>query len=155
FFWAVMRASQTAEKIATAEPARIQGNDRPGATPDNRRPQDWQNLDPARISASQRRQRWVISAAPQLAQILPVASASHTEHCMGRKDSCGKGRGRIALASLLCLSCSFPYFLRMSPEANAPKPARFDPPLTEIRSRPMGELARGEVRWDVVLETVS
>src|SRR5262245_37655098 len=66
FFWAVMRASQTAEKIATAEPARIQGNDRPGATPDNRRPQDWQNLDPARISASQRRQRWVISAAPQL-----------------------------------------------------------------------------------------
>jgi hypothetical protein len=35
-----------------------------------------------------------------------------------------------------------------------PKPARFDPPLGDIKSRPMGELLRGEDRWDVVLETV-
>ena len=35
-----------------------------------------------------------------------------------------------------------------------PKSSRFDPPLSEIRARQMGELARGESRWDVVLETV-
>jgi len=39
-------------------------------------------------------------------------------------------------------------------EGRTPKPARFDPPLSEIKARSMGELARGEVRWDVVLETV-
>jgi len=36
-----------------------------------------------------------------------------------------------------------------------PKSARFEPPLTEIKARQMGELARGENRWDVVLETVN
>lgn len=30
----------------------------------------------------------------------------------------------------------------------------FDPPLKDIRARQMGELARGESRWDVLLETV-
>ncbi|MBI4419915.1 MAG: hypothetical protein HY560_03750 [Gemmatimonadetes bacterium] len=35
-----------------------------------------------------------------------------------------------------------------------PKSARFDPPLAEIKARQMGELERGEHRWDVVLETV-
>lgn len=35
-----------------------------------------------------------------------------------------------------------------------PKSSRFDPPLSDIRARQMGELARGESRWDVLLETV-
>ena len=35
-----------------------------------------------------------------------------------------------------------------------PKSSRFDPPLSEIRARQMGELARGENRWDVLLEMV-
>ena len=35
-----------------------------------------------------------------------------------------------------------------------PKSSRFDPPLSDIRARQMGELARGEQRWDVLLETV-
>ena len=43
----------------------------------------------------------------------------------------------------------------MATEGGRPKPARFDPPLSEIRSHPMGELTRGELRWDVMLETVS
>jgi hypothetical protein len=37
---------------------------------------------------------------------------------------------------------------------STPSPNRFDPPLGEITPRPMGELTRGEDRWDVVLETV-
>ena len=37
---------------------------------------------------------------------------------------------------------------------SAPKQTRFDPPLSEIKARQMGELARGESRWDVLLETV-
>jgi len=35
-----------------------------------------------------------------------------------------------------------------------PGSKRFDPPLSDITARPMGELTRGEDRWDVVLETV-
>jgi hypothetical protein len=35
-----------------------------------------------------------------------------------------------------------------------PGSTRFDPPLSDIISRPVGELQRGEQRWDVVLETV-
>ncbi len=35
-----------------------------------------------------------------------------------------------------------------------PRSSRFEPPLSDIRSRQMGELARGEQRWDVLLETV-
>jgi len=30
----------------------------------------------------------------------------------------------------------------------------FDPPLSAIKAQQMGELARGENRWDVVLESV-
>ncbi|HEX9580040.1 MAG TPA: hypothetical protein VF970_02960 [Gemmatimonadales bacterium] len=30
----------------------------------------------------------------------------------------------------------------------------FEPPLSEIRARQMGELKRGEARWDVLLEIV-
>lgn len=30
---------------------------------------------------------------------------------------------------------------------------RFDPPLSAIKARQMGELARGDDRWDVVLES--
>ena len=38
----------------------------------------------------------------------------------------------------------------MPPE---PKKSRsFDPPLAEIQARQMGELVRGDQRWDVVLE---
>ena len=36
----------------------------------------------------------------------------------------------------------------------SPKPTRFEPPLSSIKARQMGELARAENRWDVVLETV-
>ena len=39
-------------------------------------------------------------------------------------------------------------------EGGTPKPARFDPPPSDIKARSTGELARGELRWDVVLETV-
>lgn len=35
-----------------------------------------------------------------------------------------------------------------------PKRSRFEPPLSEIRARQMGELVRGEARWDVLLESV-
>jgi hypothetical protein len=34
------------------------------------------------------------------------------------------------------------------------RPQRFDPPLSAIKARQMGELARGDDRWDVLLETV-
>src|SRR5262245_38503641 len=41
------------------------------------------------------------------------------------------------------------------PEAEGtPRSSRFDPPLSDIRARQMGELARGDSRWDVFLETV-
>jgi hypothetical protein len=42
----------------------------------------------------------------------------------------------------------------MTGGSGAPKQTRFDPPLSEIKARQMGELARGESRWDVLLETV-
>jgi hypothetical protein len=43
----------------------------------------------------------------------------------------------------------------MAPDGSgSPKQTRFDPPLSEIRQRQMGELVRGEARWDVLLETV-
>lgn len=32
--------------------------------------------------------------------------------------------------------------------------SRFNPPLSQIRARQMGELVRGDSRWDVLLETV-
>jgi hypothetical protein len=32
------------------------------------------------------------------------------------------------------------------------KSKRFDPPLSEIQARQMGELVRGESRWDVLVE---
>jgi hypothetical protein len=38
--------------------------------------------------------------------------------------------------------------------SGAPKQTRFDPPLSDIKARQMGELIRGESRWDVLLETV-
>ncbi len=47
----------------------------------------------------------------------------------------------------------------MSPNADdksprgKPSETRFDPPLSAIKARQMGELARGESRWDVLLET--
>jgi hypothetical protein len=37
---------------------------------------------------------------------------------------------------------------------NTSSSKRFEPSLSEITSRPMGELARGDTHWDVVLETV-
>ena len=45
----------------------------------------------------------------------------------------------------------------MTPPADGPerrKSSRFDPPLQQIKARQMGELQRGEARWDVLLETV-
>lgn len=37
--------------------------------------------------------------------------------------------------------------------SSEPKKSRaFDPPLSEIQARQMGELVRGENRWDVLLE---
>jgi len=38
--------------------------------------------------------------------------------------------------------------------SGAPKQTRFDPPLSDIKARQMGELMRGESRWVVLLETV-
>lgn len=38
--------------------------------------------------------------------------------------------------------------------SDAPKQTRFDPPLGDIKARQMGELVRGDARWNVVLETV-
>ena len=35
------------------------------------------------------------------------------------------------------------------------KPYRFEPALSQIRSRQMGELARADSRWDVLLETAA
>lgn len=32
---------------------------------------------------------------------------------------------------------------------------RFEPPLSEIKARQMGELTRGTSRWDVLLETAT
>jgi hypothetical protein len=32
--------------------------------------------------------------------------------------------------------------------------SRFEPPLRDIRTRQMGELVRGDARWDVLLESV-
>lgn len=46
------------------------------------------------------------------------------------------------------------YSSRMAPAASTPSdPKRFDPPLSAIKARQMGELARGDDRWDVVLES--
>ncbi len=42
----------------------------------------------------------------------------------------------------------------MTGGSRAPKQTRFDPPLSDIKARQMGELARGEIRWNVLLETV-
>lgn len=36
-----------------------------------------------------------------------------------------------------------------------PQSTRFDPPLAQIKARPMGELEIGEARWDVLLETAT
>ena len=44
--------------------------------------------------------------------------------------------------------------LKFSDPSDRPKPRRFTPPLSAIKSKQMGELARGEDRWDVVLESV-
>ncbi|UCH35034.1 MAG: hypothetical protein JSV65_01400 [Armatimonadota bacterium] len=42
----------------------------------------------------------------------------------------------------------------MAPDAeHQPKSTRFDPPWSQIKARQMGELQRGESRWDVLLET--
>lgn len=43
----------------------------------------------------------------------------------------------------------------MAREPESPsRPARFDPPLHQIKARQMGELVRGESRWNVLLESV-
>ena len=42
----------------------------------------------------------------------------------------------------------------MKPDAGRPQSGRFEPPLSDIRARQMGELVRGDNRWDVLLETV-
>ena len=43
----------------------------------------------------------------------------------------------------------------MTSDSESPrKSSRFDPPLSEIKARQMGELQRGDSRWDVLLETV-
>ncbi|MCZ6917061.1 MAG: hypothetical protein O7I93_09820 [Gemmatimonadetes bacterium] len=44
--------------------------------------------------------------------------------------------------------------LHSSDRPGRPRPRGFDPPLSAIKSKQMGELARGEDRWDVVLESV-
>jgi len=44
--------------------------------------------------------------------------------------------------------------LRSSDKSKTPPPKGFDPPLASIKARQMGELARGNDRWDVLLESV-
>ncbi len=44
--------------------------------------------------------------------------------------------------------------LRSSDKSGTPPPKGFDPPLASIKARQMGELARGDDRWDVLLESV-
>lgn len=39
-------------------------------------------------------------------------------------------------------------------ESKVPRQKLFDPPLSAIKARQMGELIRGDSRWDVLLETV-
>lgn len=42
----------------------------------------------------------------------------------------------------------------MAPDAENPqKSTQFDPPWNQIKQRQMGELERGDSRWDVLLET--
>ncbi len=42
----------------------------------------------------------------------------------------------------------------MAPDAeDQPRSTQFDPPWNQIKARQMGELERGESRWDVLLET--
>ena len=43
---------------------------------------------------------------------------------------------------------------RSTDNSGAPKSKHFDPPLSAIKARQMGELARGDDRWDVLLESV-
>jgi hypothetical protein len=43
----------------------------------------------------------------------------------------------------------------MNPDSGAKsKSSAFNPPLSQIKARQMGELVRGDSRWDVLLETV-
>ena len=44
--------------------------------------------------------------------------------------------------------------LRSSDKSGTPLSKGFDPPLASIKARQMGELARGDDRWDVLLESV-
>jgi hypothetical protein len=44
--------------------------------------------------------------------------------------------------------------MRREPEHRS-NPTRFDPPLHQIKARQMGELVRGQSRWDVLLESVA
>ncbi len=47
------------------------------------------------------------------------------------------------------------YCSRMAAEGDTRSASsRFDPPLSQIKARQMGELVRGDSRWDVLLETV-
>ena len=43
---------------------------------------------------------------------------------------------------------------RSTDNSGVPKSKHFDPPLSAIKARQMGELARGDDRWDVLLESV-
>jgi hypothetical protein len=144
FFWVVIRNSSRPESNATLAPATIHGRGCRFPTAVSDRPQDWQKREPARMVASQRGQRWAASEAPQLAQNLPVASDPQAGHRMVKK-----------ITTRLLTPLWFPTYLSpMVREGGTPKPTRFDPPLSEIKARSLGELARGELRWDVVLETV-
>lgn len=42
----------------------------------------------------------------------------------------------------------------MASDPKGKKSSRFDPPWSQIKARQMGELVRGESRWNVLLETV-
>jgi hypothetical protein len=42
----------------------------------------------------------------------------------------------------------------MTEDTEGQERQKFDPPWSAIKARQMGELARGESRWDVLLETV-
>ncbi len=78
-----------------------------------------------------------------------MGSCGLREH--DRRCACVTDRGRALLASqFLGHYCSD----MISNRDGRSTSSRFDPPLSQIKARQMGELVRGDSRWDVLLETV-
>lgn len=74
------------------------------------------------------------------------------EAAMGSGGAFEMTRRRRALLAPLFVGryCSH---MKSNPDSRSTS-SRFDPPLSQIKARQMGELVRGDSRWDVLLETV-